>query len=121
MPISGIFDPIPAAVCLLDLTICADVRTPDLSHLLHATILFIVSLAETIITVQRMVSHVDRATDSAASPALEKLKLLASRTTEQSTSLSLSTGSNTEATFGQPNHYISDFVDFDNNTNNSTS
>ena len=106
MPTSDVFNHIPAAAYLLDPSVCEVVLAPDFSSLLHAAKLFIVSLAETNTTVQRMVSHADYATDSAEPPALKKFKFLASRMIEQSTSLSLSTGSNMETILRQLNRYI---------------
>jgi hypothetical protein len=98
MPTSDVFNPIPAAECLLDPAVGAVVLARDLRSLLHAAKLFIVSLAETNTTVQRMVSHDDSATDSAAPSALKKCMFPASRMTEQSTILLMSAGSNISTT-----------------------
>jgi hAT family C-terminal dimerisation region len=126
LPTTDLFNPVPAAATLLDPTVCAVVLTPDMSSLLHAAKLFIVSLAENNAALPTVVqqssdstnleSGTGTGTDSAASApsALKKFKYLASRMTEQSTTLS--TGTNIETVLGQLHRYISDVCQCDNST-----
>ena len=110
-----VFNPIglPAAACLLDTTVCAVVLILDLSSLLHAAKLFIVSLAETNTTVQQMVSHADRCHWFCNTLNFKEIQVSGiknDRTVDYS--LSMSSDSKMETTHGQLNRYVTDVVDF---------
>lgn len=98
------FNPIPAAACLLDPTLCSVLLQPDLAPLLHAAKMWIVGTCD-----DRPVAA-DPTTDSAISPALKRFKFLSSKMRADE-NVTASVVSNGESMLGSINRYISEVGD----------